>query len=228
MRHLPTWAAVLTMALTFASTEPALACGLAERSGPSREEYAAAMVGEAAHVDLATAVRADPIDIKWWLTKAGTMPGESPDSDQMFGRSNREERAKKLLGLGAASIAFRSVEKLKGDGTAEFHLYGFWNPPRKPTVGSAAEPEIWPGRTFTDSIYVGELWPTAFSSSCERSVIGRTDGLYLIFRDADGRLLSTVRIDSEGASGAKWGWAFEEVHSADDPWLMAVRQAAAR
>lgn len=210
---------VLTIALLAASVvQPAMACGWAPSSdiaAPAGEAYAAALFGAAAKVDLAVAVRADPIDMKQWVDGARAHDVED-DDHPMFGRPAREQAARDLVKLGAASMAFRGVERLKGDGPVDFHFYGFWsNSRRQPQEGA-----------FDKAIALYELWPTAFVSGCARSIAARRDGLYLIFRDADGRLLNAQQVKAEPMPGEPRGRPFERIDAPDDPWLAAVRRVA--
>lgn len=217
---------VSVLALVWAHASVATACRLPGR-GPVADRtidiYAGSLVSAATDIDLAVAVRGDRIDVGQWVDLAGEFGGES-DDDPLFGRPSRMARAKELLSMDAASIVFRSQEKLKGGEGAEFRLYGFWRPRADPPPARTAGS---PSRSFGDDTPPGELWPTAFVSMCGRSISTRAGGLYLVFRDADGRLLDVAEVAGRPARDAAWGWSFEEVSPLGDPWLEAVRRVAA-
>ncbi len=212
-------AALLTLFLAAATAQPAMACQRNPGLGAavlSREAYAAVLVDAAVDIDLAIAVRPDAIRIETWVDMAKGMSGFD-DDDPMFGRQHRVDAAKDLVALGAARIAFRSVEKLKGGDPREFHLYGFW-------ATGTVQPE---SDLFHKGLAVFELWPTGFSSGCTTDVYVYQDGLYLIFRDTQGRLLDAERLEGDPIPGKVWGRPFEQIDASDDPWLAAVRSAAA-
>lgn len=223
MRHL----AVLAAALALVSAQPgvALACrtpGRVPSADRTVDVYATSLAAAATDIDLAVAIRDEPIDLARWVEIAGDIGGED-DHDPMFGRPARVERAAELLSMGAASIVFRSQEKLKGEGADEFRLYGFWHPQTDSASDQRANSS---GQSFHDDIPPGELWPTAFVSMCGRDISARAGRQYLIFRDADGRLLG-VAAAGRPATDGDWGWAFEEVPPLGNSWLETVRRVSA-
>ncbi len=204
------------------------------RASFPRTDFAAVMVEKAAFVDVAVLRGAEPIDIDGWIASA--LANDLSDITGVVGRKAMRDlyadTARDLRREGAARLVFRSIEHLKRQGPDEFSLYGFrtrtgsgWDERPATLIDRLSPKAVWSsGETF-------ELSPTRVVALCSRWVRARADQPYLIFRDADGRLLGPgIRVVDpvEGTEELRQGFVFAPVELSGDAWLEAVRAAAGR
>ena len=130
-----------------------------------------------------------------------------------------------------AEISYRVLERLKGAGLESFRLKGAV---LTLPSGTATAPKFHSG-DYSDprAVYEAESLRTLDEpNDCRMVLPAVVGGRYLIFRDADGRLLGeTVPFHSRGGHSTVTvvasGPVYEAVPSDDDPWLARVRKAAA-
>ncbi len=234
MRNVAPILTVVTL-LAFAAG-PALACRWpvyhADHVSFPRDDFAALMVENAAYIDLVIAERAAPIpELERWVdaTVAARAVGREP------GFSSARAKRSMLADLrkdGAARITFRSLEKLKGDGPAWFQLDGFWSPRLDERYQRRDLADLLsPATIFSTLAGPIELGEGRVGRLCTGYLSVKPGARYLIFRDADGRLLGATIPASfvrNGEITLRFGHVIRPVLTDDDPWLEAIRDTAAR
>ncbi len=116
--------------------------------------------------------------------------------------------------MGAVSIHFRVIERLKGrapdlftaNGLAGLEAYDSY-PRRKLSLQEVA---------YLPNVRDLDHWST--NSDCTESIYARLGQRYVIFRRADGRVLGNKADDPIGPS-------YVPVAGLDDPWIQTVRKA---
>lgn len=198
-----------------------------------RTDFAAVLWENATYVDVAVLQRTERLDLTGWVGGARAKGlAESADADDrkaviaMYADKEGELRRD-----GAAELVFRSIESLKGHGPTEFSLYGFWTRDGSPWADSSTTPAdrlsakaVW----YANGPY--ELSSTRLTWFCTAWLGAKSDQPYLIFRDAEGRLMdATIPVleIATGKSRRELGFVFAPVELSGDPWLEAVRRVAA-
>lgn len=228
--------AILVVAALWAAAGPAFACRppmyRPDYVSFPRSDFAAQMVESAAYIDLAIAERAAPIpELERWVdaTVAARAVGREP------GFSSARAKRSMLADFrkdGAARITFRSLEKLKGDGPAWFQLDGFWSPRLDESYQRRDLADLLsPATIFSTLAGPIELGEGRVGRLCTGYLSVKPGARYLIFRDADGRLLGATIPASfvrNGETTLRFGHVIRPVLTNDDPWLEAIRETAAR
>jgi hypothetical protein len=127
-----------------------------------------------------------------------------------------------------ARFHYRIVEHLKGDGTETFTLNGANLPP--PPTGPGVVRPAKPRQSDLLRFRLGsrDLADWEGFGACITPLWTRLGGRYLVFRDADGRLLNRmVPIAFQRNLVEVQGPVYAEVFGSDDAWLAAVRDALA-
>lgn len=205
-------------------SDPSLAC---ERAQSSEVELidklpAEAMYRAAASVEIVEMVGSEPVDLDA-LTEEYFRHRPAPIDNPAELVEEKAEVREGLSALGISRIEFRVIERLKGREPDRFTLRG-----------SVREPDfelsqgLTPGR-FWEGSNVMEADPrTLYAMSCRGLLTAYPGERYLIFRKADGSLLTdAVRFrwrDSDEVLALD-GLNYERIVPGD-PWLAAVRQAA--
>jgi hypothetical protein len=126
-----------------------------------------------------------------------------------------------------ARFHYRIVEHLKGDGAETFTLNGANLPP--PPIGPGVVKPAKPRQgNLLFRLGSRDLADWEGFGACITPPWTTLGGRYLVFRDADGRLLNrTVPVTFERKVVEVQGPVYAEVFGADDTWLAAVREALA-
>lgn len=228
--------AILVVAALCLAAGPAWACRPpvyhADYVSFPRNDFAALMVENAAYIDLAIAERAAPIpELVRWVdaTVAARAVGREP------GFSSARAKRSMLADLrkdGAARITFRSLEKLKGDGPTWLQLDGFWSPRLDESYQRRDLADLLSPETMFSSLDGPmELGEGKIGRLCTRYLSVKPGGRYLIFRDADGRLLDATIPASfvrNGETTLRFGHVIRPVLTDDDPWLEVIRGATSK
>jgi hypothetical protein len=121
---------------------------------------------------------------------------------------------------------YRIVEHLKGDGAETFTLNGANLPP--PPIGPGVVKPAKPRQSDLLRFRLGsrDLADWEGFGACITPLWTKLGGRYLVFRDADGRLLNrAVPVAFERNVVEVQGPVYAEVFGSDDTWLAAVRKA---
>lgn len=139
--------------------------------------------------------------------------------------------------FGASTVTFRVIERLKGEGDNGFSFgaFVFQAGHEDYDLGELADqiPRTGPLPTG-ENLYMNhvvDLVDFQGPGSCSAPLVVTEGGRYLIFRDADGRLLRgavPVTDRRQPPLQAVDGPVFEAVAGDDDIWLAAVRTASLR
>lgn len=145
--------------------------------------------------------------------------GSGPEAPKTIEEALKMARAEWDDGV---RIHYRVVEHLKGDGGDAFVMDG--EQPRAWVKGSSAS------KISDLKFYLQQqdlaAWPGP--GSCLREVTAFQGALYLVFRDADRRLLQApVSITFQGKALSVSGPANVPVRGSADPWVSLVRDAVA-
>ncbi|HEY1224213.1 MAG TPA: hypothetical protein VGE54_03210 [Brevundimonas sp.] len=137
--------------------------------------------------------------------------------------------------MGAATITYRIVERLKGPAPASFSLTGFYVRQDSEAYGWRSARELGEARATVptgEDLYMRhlvELSDWGGPGSCSAALMALEGVRYLIFRDAEGRLLYDGSLIINRPRPAtvvdSYGMTAEPV-SEGDAWLEAVRVAA--
>lgn len=197
-----------------------------------RTDFAAVLWENATYVDVAVLQRTEPLDFASWIRRA-----RAADLADAINPADRAAIVARYAGMaaefrreGAAKLVFRSIESLKGQGPSEFGLNGFWTRGGSQWAASSGSsrdglsPEaVW----YANGPY--ELSQSRLTPLCFTWLGAKSDQPYLIFRDADGRLMTSTIPVLEVANSETlhvMGFVFAPVELSGDPWLEAVRSAA--
>jgi hypothetical protein len=198
-----------------------------------RTDFAAVLWENATYVDVAVLQRTERLPLADWVRSARArdlaVAADADDRRAVIAMYAGKEA--ELRHGGAAELVFRSIESLKGYGSTEFSLYGFWTRAGSPwadsftTSADRLSPKaVW----YANGRY--ELSPTRLTWFCTSWIGAKSNQPYLIFRDADGRLMEATIPVLDVATGETrrvQGFVDAPVELSGDPWLEAVRRVSA-
>ncbi|WP_165184654.1 hypothetical protein [Caulobacter soli] len=122
-----------------------------------------------------------------------------------------------------ARVHYRVAEHLKGSGAETFALNGA----RMDLAPLKRVSKPQPLMALKFRLESRDLSEWEGFGSCITALYSQVGKRYLVFRDADGRLLrQPVDVLFMGKTTPVGGPVYAEVFGPDDPWLIAVRQAA--
>ncbi|MCF8506037.1 MAG: hypothetical protein K9G59_14090 [Caulobacter sp.] len=200
----------------------------------------AMMLASAATVDLVVAESVD--------RSTPAKPLEAEEDAQLAAATSDAERAEIRADFadyrdqwrrsGAGKVTYRVVDRLKGASPDRFTLNAFM--PLEINLDVAADLKrfvaergafLRPKDTWVRSVRDLDEWGGL--GSCSSPVFAVEGMHYLIFRDANGRLLrdgvaEMVRVGGRFEPSTRDGPVYEAVLPEGDPWLEAVRTAAGR
>jgi hypothetical protein len=236
MKHL---AAALLATCALAVSASALACDRAAYDKRyvkiDARRLPADMTKAAARIDVAVAEAVEPIDVDAFLTQAwaAELARAGPAEAERIARVRKfEEQSFRLPSFGR--IRFRVEETLKGQPAAGFTLmgrFGFEGSPfaaRRDEFESALE-QGFPRGDYSqpEAVYryermvQADIHEPASCTTFPTAIAGRR---YLIFRDAEGRLLGEIVEPGRRYGGNLHQWPVYVPLRANDPWLARVRK----
>lgn len=218
------WLAAIAVCASI-PTSLALACtpspGWPTKVRMEPERVAQQMLASAVYVDL---VKVEALTDDY---EVGTLSpdgwaawiGSGPDAPKTIQQALRMARAEWDDGV---RIHYRVVEHLKGDGGDTFVMDGVQ--PRSFVQGEFT-PKITDLKFYLQQQDLA-AWPGP--GSCLREITGQQGGHYLVFRDADRKLLQApVSITFRGKALTVSGPANVPVRGSADPWVSLVRNIIA-
>lgn len=219
-------AGILTILALSGATKSAFACTPAPGwPHEARIDAAAAarqMVAAAAFIDVAEVVQfTSDVDFmsrtqEAWIARSKNSAHRKEIEDAL------EFEREGILSDGAVRIHFVVRENLKGSGAPEFTLNG--SDYAKLAGASYRAPKAVGLNDLAYLLNQQDYADWAGPGTCEAPIVARQGQRYLVFRDADGRLLrSEVSVNLRGHQTRVAGPAATPVVTDHDPWLRLIR-----
>lgn len=145
------------------------------------------------------------------------LPGMTREDVEAYAREMKEE-----FGEGAVKMHLRVIRRLKGDSPEVFTFNGVRRPPEmKKWVAPFRLSQL---QTFGRQFDFAD-WPASF---CQDAVYAEVGDRFLVFRDAEGRLLqASVPFFLHGRESGGPAPAMVQIKEESDPWPTEVLRALA-
>jgi hypothetical protein len=236
------FASAVTAALVFSS--PAGACSLVPyKASNYRIETRAIpemMVASAATVDVVIAESVDrsAVFARFDVEEAEQLAQATSDDERAEIRADFAAFRDQWRRSGAGTVTYRVVERLKGASADTFSLNAFVPLEDDPDFPQWLLDTITKRGAFLDpkstwALRQRDLGEWGGLGSCASPLFAVLGLHYLVFRDAEGHLLTDgislqVKVDGKFVASTRDGPAYEHILLDGDPWLEAVRAAAHR